>query len=430
MGNLQKQLIFFSTGKLPYKSGSGSSVLTEAMLSCFIELGFAVIVIPVSLRYTDPEEQELHINYLRQKGITVRYFDAIGSVINSKSRVNTLRQVISPQADDYFHHSISAKQELLIFLQKQDRKNTILYAYSWEATAVIANIDGFFKISSTIDPLEKYQNLRRDLKPEGIYRLIRHKMDLWRGRKKAHYAYAALSQMNVIIQHAYHHSVEFTGRGFKNVHYIPHPLMRRSPISKEDNNEVTILISGSLKGTASRHGFLFFLDELLPRLKLKQQQILSKIVFRVVGHGQMQPAFKERLVAESMVNFVGFAENIEDEYAKADIVLVNIPVTLGFRTRIAEAFSYGLCVAAHAANAEGMPEIRDEINAMSDSDPDKLADKLIRLINEPALRQKLGEQAKITFDNEISMPVAVEKIDNILKTHQAIPDNKRSVEIL
>jgi len=414
-------MIFFVSERLPYKTGNGSSVLTNALLNCFVKLGFSVTVVPVHLRYGNKQEQLLHRNYLEKSGIKVKTFDDIEHPRQTKSRLHRLRQIINPQADDYFHHSFSLKSELLSFLEQQDKQNTVLLAYSWQAIAVISNIKGFFKIASTVDPIEKYLELRKELVPASTYQKIRHKMNLWQARKQPIYAYDALRKMNIVIQHAYHHTLSFIEKGYKNVYYLPHPLPVQEAIGLPNQNNSTILMAGSLKGTASRHGFLFFLDEILPRFKKRIEELSSNLTFRVVGHGKMEASLRNRLEKEPLVDFVGFVDNIEEAYKGADIILVNIPVTLGFRTRIAEAFSYGLCVVTHSANAEGMPEIQDKENAISDSNPERLVDELIRLINEPKARQEFGENAKLTFDYEMSEPIAVKRLEAIFMAHRVLP---------
>jgi len=416
------KMIFFAGGKLPYKTGNGSSVLTYALINCYRKLGFEITVVPTHIRYDDKQEQLMHQNYLEQAGIKVKTFDDIEHPRKVTSRLTRLKQTINPKMDDYYHYSHSSKPELLSFLDKLDKKNTILVAYSWSAVVLISNIKGFFKIASIVDPIEKYLELRRDLKPEGIYQNIRYKMNLWRARKQPTYAYEALQKMNVIIEHAYHHTLTLIEKGYKNVYYLPHPLPVREAIEPQTRkNNTTILISGSLKGTASRHGFLFFLNEIFPRFKKRRHELSTDVIFRIVGHGKMETTLRNRLEQEPLVDFVGFVDDIEEAYKNADIIMVNIPVTLGFRTRIAEAFSYGLCVLTHAANAEGMPEIQDGENAISSSNPEVLVNGLVRLINTPDTRYELGENAKLTFDYEMSEPIAIKRLEAIFMAHRVLP---------
>lgn len=181
-------------------------------------------------------------------------------------------------------------------------------------------------------------------------------------------------------------------------------------------DHINILIPGSLKGVSSQLGFKFFFEELLPQIKSNENLLRKRMQFRIVGHGNPGDYLLENIRKEKNITLVGFVDDIEKEYGKADILLVNIPISHGFRTRIAEAFSYGLCVVAHAANAEGMPEIKGGINALIDSDPQKLAEKLILVANNPKLRYDLGENALKTFEEEISQTSATPKFAKIFET--------------
>jgi len=216
-------MIFFVTGKLPHKTGNGSSVLTYALMNCFIKLGFKITIVPVHLRYDDKQQELIHFNYLKQSGIKVKTFDDITYPRKTTSRLTRLRQIINPKMDDYYHYSDALKPELLSFLEQQDKQNTVLTAYSWQAVAVISNIKGFFKMAAVVDPIEKYLELRRELTPTGIRRKIRHKMNLLRVRKQPTHGYEVLRKMNIIIEHAYHHTLSLVEKGYKNVYYIPHP---------------------------------------------------------------------------------------------------------------------------------------------------------------------------------------------------------------
>ena len=103
-----------------------------------------------------------------------------------------------------------------------------------------------------------------------------------------------------------------------------------------------------------------------------------------------------RLHPPKNVEVVGFAENIVDEYRRTDVFLVTVPVEQGFRTRIAEAFSYGMCVVAHSANCAGMPEVIDGNNALTAADPDELCARLVSAGVNVTERQRLGAAARAT----------------------------------
>jgi glycosyltransferase involved in cell wall biosynthesis len=408
------KILFFVSAYYPHPTGNGSSVLMHGFITCLQQLGYEIIVVPVSLRYTDKNQKNHHKNSLEKEGIEILFF-GLEKIKKTKSFFAKARALFWPIQSDSFYSNLSEKKDLVKYI-KDNNINHVL-SYDWESLAVIYNLENVKKIASLVDLIDEVHDLRwKGLGQFSIFQLPIKLYSILKSRKKSHFAYEHLKSVDLIVEHAYQHAEKLIHKGFKNVHYIPHPLPQRNEFVKKDNNQdqVQILIMGSLKGIASRLGFEFFLNEVLPRLKQKKEKLTNEITFRIVGHGEMIPSLKQKLVEEPWVKFVGFVENIEEEYQNCDLTLVNIPVAHGFRTRIAECFSYGLCVVAHAANAEGMPEIKDEINAMISSDPELFVDKLIRVINDKSLRETLGNNARQTFNTSISIDSAVQKLEKIL----------------
>ena len=153
----------------------------------------------------------------------------------------------------------------------------------------------------------------------------------------------------------------------------------------------------------------------MPHYALLNQNELDT-EFRFVGHGVMRADIKQRILLNPSCNLVGFVEDLVDEWKFADIVLVTIPIEHGFRTRIAEAMSYGKCVIAHIANSKGMPELEDGYNCILAKDGVGLAEAIYDLKFRKERRRILEINAINTFNSEISAEVAIVKLDSILRS--------------
>ncbi len=410
-------IAFLCSSVMPHKTGDGSSVLMYGLLNIFKELGNQVYVIPVSYR-KDEEHLKKSCDFLTNQGFEVRLLDDFYKIKTSHGKLTTVREIVFPKPSDHYYVAQEEKKELNAFIKEANID--VVVGYSWEALGLMHNLKGVKKIASVVDLLNhRYEQRLNGLKHYQGYHKLKSTLMLRRERNMFDYTVSFLKEMDAIIEHAFQHADELRDIGLKNVYYIPHPLTPKEEnfLSLEDKNDkhINVLILGSLKGIASRLGFEYFLDHLLPELKKQQEKLKKPMRFRIVGHGKMLPSLKERLLKEDNIDFIGFAESVEDEYKIADIMLVNIPISHGFRTRIAEAFSYGMCVVAHAANAEGMPEIKNGYNAATSADPKILANELIALANQPQKRYEMGQNAINTFNEEVSQDVALLKCKEIFE---------------
>jgi glycosyltransferase involved in cell wall biosynthesis len=187
-----------------------------------------------------------------------------------------------------------------------------------------------------------------------------------------------------------------------------------SKVERAEGAVARVLMIGSLKGIASRSGFEYLARELLPRLERRAKEMRRAYEIRVVGHGSLQATTKRELERCPSVKIVGFVDDAAKEFEAADFVLVTIPTRFGFRTRIADSFGYGQCVVAHAANCAGMPEVVDGHNVLAAEDPEALADRFVRAVNDASLRKRLGAAARQTFIECYSVDRATRDLEKIL----------------
>src|SRR5262249_31398675 len=97
----------------------------------------------------------------------------------------------------------------------------------------------------------------------------------------------------------------------------------------------------------------------------------------------------------------GYVEDIETELLTCDVLLVPTDSAIGFRTRIAEAMSYGCCVVAHESNALGMPELNHGHNALLPQNGADLAKLTAQCLRDPDLRQRLGVAGRRIFEERL-----------------------------
>jgi glycosyltransferase involved in cell wall biosynthesis len=395
-------LLFVTRDVIPHPTGNGNAVLCQALLDTFCKAGLST----ETLIFRSHENAQSKIDDKQDATSSVR-------VVHEPKRNITRRMKGVLLGNDYFIDTETLRAEL----KKYDWSTLkFVCTYSWESLNVHSLVpDSVCSISSLVDLMELHRELRKLHGKQHDRLSWKNKMlSALRWRNQVSRFYAQLRNCDVILEHAFQHAEQLKGMGFGNVHYLPHPLPTQPELKRSKSDIVRVLIPGSLKGITSRLGFDFFFNELLIEFDRRRHEIRRPYRFRIVGHGELPGVYQDAIRSRADCDFGGFAKDMLKEYESSDIVLVNVPVPHGFRTRIAEAFSYGLCVIAHQANAEGMPELIDARNSLLSAKPEVLAQKLISAINDGDLRRKIGVAAKEDFESQLSMEIAAQKMRRIL----------------
>jgi glycosyltransferase involved in cell wall biosynthesis len=215
-----------------------------------------------------------------------------------------------------------------------------------------------------------------------------------------------LRPCELVIQHAANHAEWLRERGVTQTRYLPNPVLDGAPelaggamaAAAAPPGKPRFVMLGYLEGIATIAGLHLFADEILPEL----ERLLGPNGFQidVVGKGELPSRVASR-VARPSVRLMGFVPDVRAALTTCQALLVPTPIELGFRTRIAEAFSYGACVVAHTANRQGMREIAHGENALLSATGVGLARELVRVAEDPALGARLRRGARATYEREL-----------------------------
>ena len=202
----------------------------------------------------------------------------------------------------------------------------------------------------------------------------------------------------------------FRDNGFTNCRYLRNavpdlggPAWRARREAAPRPTKPKILLVGHKRGTATLAGLSLFAEVTLPILE--ERLGLEGFEVHVIGRYE-PPADVAKKLARPSVRLRDFVEDIETEFLTADVFLVPTPIELGIRTRIIFGWSFGCCVIAHQVSALGIPEMRHEENALLAQDGAGLAEAILRALGDPALRQRLGEGGRQTYEQWFTPAVA------------------------
>ncbi|HUS65247.1 MAG TPA: glycosyltransferase family 4 protein [Kofleriaceae bacterium] len=403
--------LFITATRLPHPTGNGVSVLNDGLVECFARLGWEPVVVPVALRY-GAEEEKKHRAHLEARGIEV--VDLPGITRPDRRLADRVRRLVHRRDDELLPSSRDARARLARLVR--DRGMGAVVAAGWQSLGLAAGVGDVYRVASVVDLINPAIKLRRQVQQwKAPVTRLRRSIARRNLQRMEALAMRHARGFDLVIEHAHQHAETLRQMGLANVLYVPHPI--RDPGRPEHDapsDPATILVAGSLKGAASLKGFEFLLDQILPALDRRRAELTRAVRVRIVGHGDLPPLLRERLVAHPLVDLVGYVDRIDVEYRRCDALLVAIPVEHGFRTRIAEALSLGTCVVAHAANQAGMPELTSGRNILSDTTGDGIAAHLVRVVNDPAAAREIAERGYATFVREYSRERAVERLRTAL----------------
>ena len=384
--------------------------MSWALVTTLVNAGHEVIIVttPPS-RFGDSWGEA--IKALNRIGVKCVVLTPVKTV-QTRSRIlsywRLLKRAMFAGIADFYMIDSSMSREFEKILQTE--KPHLLYLYTVQAVAITAPIQSLPpRIAALVDLDHLTCAYRRQWSSnQSSSPKIVSKFHELAERRLSQIIVDLLKKCECVIDHAAHHASWLRSRGVTKAIYLPNPVLDVTPGMKIHHESAgrkicsgkpRFVLLGNLEGIATLAGLHLFASEIVPEL----ERLLGKEGFEisVVGKGSL-PSSLSHLLLNPAITFKGFVPDLSAELFSCHALLVPTQIELGFRTRIAEAFSYGCCVVAHVANQEGMPEIIHEVNALVAASGKSLAQELVRVAHNPALRQKLMLGARETYEKKLN----------------------------
>ena len=420
---------------LPQPTGFGSAIHMWSVIHTMVQRGNDVHLLIYDVGQYDvqtgwkTEANQLLADQLSQLGVSLHVLPTQkesparqSSLL--QSGINVIRRLFDPSPVDYYAGPNYAGEVNQII---REFDPDVLFAYTFDATSLISNIKGRLRVSSVVD-LDHFARKQRmvKIKPRTIKEHLVKVIDqilLW---QMPGVMINIVKNCDLVIEHANHHKEWLVSNGVSNVIYLPVMVLDyardRIGIPQADptsTQKVKITLVGKLNGIATLTGIRLLAEKILPRID--ESEIKDSLEIHIIGGGTLPEDIRSKL-NQPYVSFRGYVDDIHTEFLSSDIILVPTPIDLGFRTRIAEAFSFGCCVVAHSANAAGMPELKHDDNVLLGDTGEELVTQIIRCVESAELRQRIGHSARSTFETEMSGDLVskrlVEKIEAMIANRQ------------
>ena len=150
-----------------------------------------------------------------------------------------------------------------------------------------------------------------------------------------------------------------------------------------------VLFQGTLRYPPNAEGARFLVDQVVPLLRRDIPDVAVRLV------GTSAPGI-DRLDDPPRVTVVGQVPEIEDELARADLVVVPLRFGSGTRLKVLEAFAHRVPVVSTTLGAEGLGA-EDGVHLLLADRPADLASACARLLTDTEARASLTDAAHRLF---------------------------------
>lgn len=215
-----------------------------------------------------------------------------------------------------------------------------------------------------------------------------------------------LSAADTIIGHSYDHACYYASRLARRVEYFPNPLELVTRVTRNSASAPpAFLFAGNVTSTVSLTGFYFFCEQVMPHIADALSQ--GEMQIRIAGGGSLPTDLAARLCAHGGVEFLGFVDEaaLREEYSRTAALLVPTPIPVGFRTRIVDAFRYGVPTIVHSANRAGFSQLAHGRNCLMASDGAQFAAMMKSAIRTPDHMNAIADTARKEFETSYSAEV-------------------------
>jgi polysaccharide biosynthesis protein PslH len=176
-----------------------------------------------------------------------------------------------------------------------------------------------------------------------------------------------------------------------------------APLPEHGDQEV-VAFSGNMEYHPNLSAVRFFRAEIWPLLRDRWPQLIWRLI------GKNPQAVSRFTSGDPRIEVTGQVDDAVRELARARVAVVPLLAGSGTRIKILEAWAAGLPVVSTSVGAEGLPARDGENLLLADSGP-AIAAALTRVLENPALRQHLGQAGRLLLEKEFTWQAAWKKLD-------------------
>jgi glycosyltransferase involved in cell wall biosynthesis len=157
---------------------------------------------------------------------------------------------------------------------------------------------------------------------------------------------------------------------------------------------MTLLFFGALNYQPNHDGVIYFIDQILPKIRARHPLVKLKIM----GPG-VRPELFER--QSDCVQVLGMVDDVGPYIDRAAAIVVPLRIGGGTRLKIVEALAKEKAVISTTLGAEGIDVVHGEHLLLADTEDD-FADQACRVLEDPELARRLGSSGRVLMERQYS----------------------------
>lgn len=154
-------------------------------------------------------------------------------------------------------------------------------------------------------------------------------------------------------------------------------------------------------------GINFFIEQIIQKILEQKPDLRLLIAGKVAELIQVDKALEQNVIC------MGYVPDLAELYLQSRVVICPLLRGSGTKVKLLEAIAYAMPIVTTTTGASGL-SLKDGINAFITDDPELYAQRVLNLLKEPKLAQKVSEEVAITFENEYSISSIYSKLDAML----------------
>ncbi len=192
-----------------------------------------------------------------------------------------------------------------------------------------------------------------------------------------------------------------------NIEVIPFGI--NTDLRSEDFEQdfPSLLFLGRLNSIYNRRSIIYFYEEIYPSIKEKK----PNIKLYIVGKDPSKEVLK--LAVDNSVIITGYVKDVRPYLARASVVTLPLH-GYGIKTRLLEAMAMGKPVVTSSEGIHGI-NVTPEENIIIADDPEEFAERVIELLNDEQLREKIGANARKLMEEKYSWEKMTDMLNDVFQ---------------